>query len=53
MYGNFAGSVIQAFTRDAPETPEFLGQLYTGSDGLTRTDWQYAGKVGRYGLMAD
>ena len=53
MYGNSAGGVIQAFTRDAPESPEFLGQLYTGSYGLTRTDWQYAGKVGRYGLVAD
>lgn len=53
MYGNSAGGVIQAFTRDAPETPEFLGQLYTGSYGLRRTDWQYAGKLGRYSLVAD
>ena len=53
MYGNSAGGVIQAFTRDAPQTPELLGQLYTGSYGLSRTDWQYAGKVGRYGLVAD
>jgi iron complex outermembrane receptor protein len=53
MYGNSAGGVIQAFTRDAPETPEFLSQLYTGSYGMSRTDWQYAGKVGRYSLVAD
>lgn len=59
MYGNSAGGVIQAFTRDAPDTPEFLGQLYTGSYGLRRTDWQYAGKTGktgttgRYSLVAD
>jgi iron complex outermembrane receptor protein len=53
MYGNSAGGVIQAFTRDAPETPEFLGQIYSGSYGLKRTDWQYAGKVGQYGLVAD
>ncbi len=53
MYGNSAGGVIQAFTRDAPETPEFLSQLYTGSYGLSRTDWQYAGKLGGYGLVAD
>ena len=53
LYGNSAGGVIQAFTREAPETPEFLGQLYTGSYGLKRTAWQYAGKVGRYGLVAD
>ncbi len=53
LYGNSAGGVIQAFTRDAPETPEFLSQLYTGTYGLRRTDWQYAGKVGRYSLVAD
>lgn len=53
LYGNSSGGVIQAFTRDAPETPEFLSQLYTGSYGLRRTDWQYAGKVGQYGLVAD
>lgn len=53
MYGNSAGGVIQAFTRDAPETPEFLSQLYIGSYGLKRTDLQYAGKVGRYSLVAD
>ena len=38
MYGNSSGGVIQAFTRDAPETPEFLSQFYTGSYGLSRTD---------------
>ena len=53
MYGNSAGGVIQVFTRDAPDTPEFLGQIYSGSYGLKRTDWQYAGKVGQYGLVAD
>ncbi len=53
MYGNSAGGVIQAFTRDAPETPEFLSQLYAGSYGLRRTDWQVAGRVGRYSLVAD
>jgi len=53
MYGNSAGGVIQAFTRDAPETPEFLSQLYTGSYGLRRTDWQVAGRVGGYSLVAD
>lgn len=53
LYGNSSGGVIQAFTRDAPGTPEFLNQLYTGSYGLRRTDWQYAGQVGKYGLVAD
>lgn len=53
MYGNSAGGVIQAFTREAPEKPEFGAQVYTGSYGMRRTDWQYAGRVGDYGLVAD
>ncbi|MDO8263391.1 MAG: TonB-dependent receptor [Gallionella sp.] len=53
LYGNSAGGVIQAFTRDAPEQPEFGAQYYTGSFGLRRSDWQYAGRVGDYGLVAD
>jgi iron complex outermembrane receptor protein len=56
MYGNSSGGVIQSFTRDAPPSPEsaeFSSQLYTGSFGLQRTDWQYAGRIGDYGLVAD
>ena len=53
LYGNSSGGVVQAFTRDAPDIPEFSSQLYTGSFGLRRTDWQYAGKVGQVGLVAD
>lgn len=53
MYGNSSGGVIQAFTRDAPETPEFTAQVYGGSFNMRRTDWQYAGRVGGYGLVAD
>lgn len=53
LYGNSSGGVVQAFTRDAPDVPEFSSQLYTGSFGLRRTDWQYAGKVGQLGLVAD
>jgi iron complex outermembrane receptor protein len=53
MYGNSSGGVIQAFTREAPEQAEFSAQLYTGSFGMQRSDWQYAGRVGRYGLVAD
>ena len=53
LYGNAAGGVVQAFTREAPATPEFNAQLYAGSYGLTRSDWQYAGKVGSVGLVAD
>ena len=53
LYGNAAGGVVQAFTREAPEKPEFNAQFYTGSYGLTRSDWQYAGKSGSVGLVAD
>lgn len=53
LYGNSAGGVIQAFTRDAPETPEFAAQLYTGSFGMRRSDWQYAARLGSVGLVAD
>jgi iron complex outermembrane receptor protein len=53
LYGNSSGGVIQAFTRDAPEQPEFDAQAYRGSYGMRRTDWQYAGRVKDYGLVAD
>ena len=53
LYGNSSGGVIQAFTRDAPATPEIGAQLYTGSYGLRRGDLQFAGRVGGYGLVAD
>jgi iron complex outermembrane receptor protein len=53
LYGNAAGGVIQTFTREAPDRPELLIQGHTGSYGMTRTDWQYADKVGKFGLVAD
>jgi len=53
LYGNSAGGVIQTFTRDAPETPELLIQGHIGSFDTYRTDWQYAEKVGKFGLVAD
>ena len=53
LYGNAAGGVIQAFTREAPSNPEFEAAAYVGSFGMRRTDWQYAGRVGQYGLVAD
>ena len=53
LYGNASGGVIQAFTREAPTMPEFLNQFYSGSYGLRRSDWQYAGKRGEYGVVAD
>lgn len=53
LYGNSSGGVIQAFTRDAPEVPEFMYQYYGGSYGMHRNDWQYAGKSGKVGIVAD
>ena len=53
LYGNSSGGVIQAFTRDAPETPEISAQYYLGSFGMRRADLQYAGKIGSLGLVAD
>lgn len=53
LYGNSSGGVIQAFTREAPEQPEFGAQVFTGSYGMHRSDWQYAGRVKDYGLVAD
>ena len=53
MYGNSAGGVIQAYTREAPEVPELGVQYYTGSYGLRRSDVQVAGRVGTVGLVAD
>lgn len=53
MYGNSAGGVIQAFTREAPAEPEVDVRYYTGSWGLRRTDWQAASQIGGVGLVAD
>lgn len=53
MYGNAAGGVIQAWTRDAPETPEVGVQLHTGSFDMRRTVWQAGGRTGKVGLIAD
>lgn len=53
LYGNAAGGVIQAWTRDAPETPEANVQLHAGSFDMLRSVWQLGGKVGEVGVLAD
>jgi iron complex outermembrane receptor protein len=53
IYGNAAGGVIQTFTREAGEQPEALTQLYVGSDGLRRSDWQLSGRSGQVGVVVD
>ena len=53
LYGNSSGGVVQAFTRGAPAVPELSSQLYTGSFGLKRSDWQYAGQLGQSGGLGE
>ncbi len=53
IYGNAAGGVIQTFTREAGDQPQALTQLYVGSYGLRRSDWQLSGRTGQVGVVAD
>lgn len=53
LYGNASGGVIQTFTREASDTPEAQVNLYTGSFGMQRTDWQVSQRTGNVGLVAD
>ena len=53
LYGNAAGGVIQAFTREAPLQREADVQYYAGSFGMHRTDWQLGDTLGGVGLVAD
>jgi iron complex outermembrane receptor protein len=53
LYGNAAGGVIQAWTRDAPTTPEAGVQLYSGSWDMQRSVWQLGAQVGSVGVIAD
>lgn len=53
LYGNSSGGVIQTFTREAGATPEASTQIFAGTYGLTRTDWQVSGRAGAVGIVAD
>ncbi len=53
IYGNAAGGVIQTFTREAGPQPEAQTQLYVGSYGLRRSDWQLSGRTGQVGVVSD
>ena len=53
LYGNSSGGVIQAFTRNASETPEVSLMAYTGSYGLRRGDVQFSTTSGQAGLLGD
>jgi iron complex outermembrane receptor protein len=53
LYGNSAGGVIQVFTREADLTPTAQSQIFRGSYGLERTDWQFSQRIGNVGFVAD
>jgi iron complex outermembrane receptor protein len=53
LYGNASGGVIQTFTREAGDKPEAQVQMYAGSFGMTRTDWQISQRSGNVGMVAD
>ena len=53
LYGNSAGGVIQVFTREAEPVPTLQSQLVTGSDGLSRTDWQFSQRAGQVSFVGD
>ena len=53
LYGNSSGGVIQTFTREAGAAPEASTQIFAGSYGLTRTDWQASARAGAVGIVAD
>ena len=53
LYGNASGGVIQTFTREAGAGPELQNQLFIGSFGMTRTDWQMSDRLGQVGIVAD
>jgi len=53
LYGNASGGVIQAFTRDPSEKPDWTVTGYAGSDELYRSSIQYSETRGDYGLVFD
>ncbi len=53
LYGNSAGGVIQVFTREADLSPTAQAQIFMGSYGLERTDWQFSQRLGNVGFVAD
>lgn len=53
LYGNASGGVIQTFTREAGTGPELHNQLFLGSFGMKRTDWQMSDRLGQVGIVAD
>lgn len=53
LYGNAAGGVVQAWTREPPATPEVGLQAWAGSFGTRRYGLQAAGRSGAAGLVVD
>lgn len=53
LYGNASGGVIQTYTREAGDTPQAQMNVFTGSFGMQRTDWQVSQRSGNVGFVAD
>jgi len=53
LYGNSAGGVIQAFTREAGAQPQWDASTTLGSYGLRRHAVQFSGRTGNVGIVAD
>jgi iron complex outermembrane receptor protein len=53
LYGNASGGVIRTYTREAGSEPQANAEIYGGSQGLFRSDWQASGRYGTFGTVAD
>ena len=53
LYGNAAGGVVQAFSRDGSEPPQLRFGLDTGADNLRRLGLQLTGRQGRFDYLID
>lgn len=53
MYGNTAGGVLLAYTREPSITPEVQYSFDSGSYGLRRSDTQISDTLGSVGLVLD
>ncbi|MBS0432109.1 MAG: TonB-dependent receptor [Proteobacteria bacterium] len=53
LYGNSSGGVIQLFTADGSDPPEWLGALSAGSYGTWRVDTGARGTRGGFGYNLD
>ena len=53
LYGNSAGGVVQVFTADGPERPEWRMSVDAGPEGMRRYGLQAAGQSGQLNYVVD